>query len=74
MNTIADLRPEKFEQIMQQFPRFVGREKKRFTKARELKNGTFIEVNLSAHSIQHFCFQVLETIELSAEDLVIVTV
>jgi hypothetical protein len=74
MNTIADLRPEKFEQILQQFPRYVGRDKKRFTTARELKNGTFIEVNLSAHNIQRFCFQVLETIELSAEDLVIVTV
>ena len=74
MNTIADLKPEKFEQIMQQFPRFVGRDKKRFRKARELKNGTFIETNLSAHNILRFCFQVLETIELSAEDLVVVTV
>ncbi|HEY6284670.1 MAG TPA: winged helix-turn-helix domain-containing protein [Ktedonobacteraceae bacterium] len=74
MNTLADLRPEKIEQIMRQFPRFVGRDKKRFRVARELKNGTFIEVNLSAENIQHLCFQVLETTELSAEDLVIVTV
>ena len=74
MKTIADLKPEKFEQIMRQFPRIVGRDKKRFRKARELKNGTFIETNLSAHNILRFCFQVLETIELSAEDLVVVTV
>lgn len=71
MNTIADVRPEKFEQIMQQFPYRVGPDKKRFTVARELKNGTFIEVNLSADSILHLCFQVLETIGLSTEDLVI---
>ncbi len=71
MNTIADLKPEKFEQIMQQFPQHAGPDKKRFTRARELKNGTFIEVNLSAHSIQRFCFRVLETIGLSTEDLVI---
>jgi hypothetical protein len=71
MNTIADLKPEKFEQIMQQFPEHVGLDKKRVTKARQLKNGTFIEVNLSAQSVQHFCFRVLETIGLSTEDLVI---
>jgi phage terminase large subunit-like protein len=69
MNTIAELEPEKFEQIMQQYPRFVGRDKKKFKALRELKNGTFIEVNLSALEIQRFCFQALETIELSAEDL-----
>jgi restriction system protein len=53
MNTIADVRPEKFEQIMQQFPRYVGRDKKRFTKARELKNGTSLLKNskLSHHFV-----------------------
>lgn len=71
MNTIADVRPEKFEQIMKQFPYRVGPDKKRFTVARVLKNGTYIEVNLSADSILHLCFQVLETIGLSTEDLVI---
>ncbi len=71
MNTIAELEPEKFEQIMQQYPRFVGKDKKKFKETRDLKNGTFIEVNLSALEIQRFCFQALETIELSAEDLVV---
>ena len=74
MNTIADLEPEKFEQIMQQYPRLVGRDQKRFRTARQLKNGTFFEVNLSALDIQRFCFQMLETVELSAEDLEVVTV
>src|SRR6266567_1094809 len=71
MNTIAELEPEKFEQIMQQYPRFAGKDKKKFKETRELKNGAFIEVNLSALEIQRFCFQALVTIELSAEDLVV---
>jgi restriction system protein len=74
MNTLVDLRPEKFEQIILQFPRYIGRDKTRFRVARELRNGTFIEVNLSAQNVQNICFQGLETIGLSAEDLEIVTV
>ena len=68
MNTIADLEPDKFEQIIQQFPRFIGRDKKKFRAIRELKNGAFIEVNMSAKSIQSFCFQALEAIELTKDD------
>ncbi len=68
MNTIADLEPEKFEQIMQQFPRLIGRDKKRFRAVRELKNGAYIEVNLSAKSIEAFCLQSLESVELTADD------
>jgi uncharacterized protein with ParB-like and HNH nuclease domain len=69
MNTIAELEPEKFEQITQQFPRIVGQDKKKFRATRELKNGAFFEVNLSAQDIQKICFQMLETIDLAAEDL-----
>jgi uncharacterized protein with ParB-like and HNH nuclease domain len=68
MNTIADLEPDKFEQIIQQFPRMIGRDKKKFRAVRELKNGAFIEVNLSAKNIQRFCFQILEAVELTADD------
>ena len=71
MNTIAELEPEKFEQIMQQFPRFVGKDKNRFRAVRKLKNDIFIEVNMSAKSIQSLCFQALESIELTADDWVI---
>jgi len=74
MNTIADLEPEKFGLIIQQYPRSVGRDKKKFRETRELNNGTFIEVQRSAKEIQRFCFQVLEAIELSSEDLRVETV
>lgn len=68
MNTIAELEPEKFEQIIQQFPRFVGRDKNKFRAARELKNGAFIEVNMSAKSIQSLCIQALEVIEITTDE------
>jgi len=68
MNTIADLEPDKFEMIIQEFPRFVGKDKKKFRAVRELNNGAFIEVNLSAQSIQRFCYQAVEAIDLSYDD------
>ena len=69
MNTIAELEPEKFGLIIQQFPGSVGRDKNKFSETRELQNGMFIEVRKSAKDIQRLCFQVLEAVELSSEDL-----
>ncbi len=68
MNTIADLEPEKFDQVIQLFPRFIGRNKAKFTAVRELKNGMFVEVNLSSQDISRFCFQAATAIELTTED------
>ncbi len=73
MNTIVDLRPEKFGQIMQQLPRIVGLDGKKFKRAKKLKNGKFIEVNLSALYTVRYCSQVLKMVELSAKDSVVVT-
>ena len=74
MNTIADLEPEKFGSIIQQFPRSIGRDKKKFRETRELANGTYIDVKKSAKDIQRFCFQVLESVDLSSEDLIVETI
>lgn len=73
MNTIANLRPEKFEQLMVRLPHIAGRDEKKFTKARKLKNGIFIEVNLSAHDIVQNCSKILKMAELSVKDSVVVT-
>lgn len=74
LNTISDLEPDKFEMLIQQFPTFIGKDKNKFRSIRELKNGTFIEVNLSAHSIQKLCYQVMETLELTSEEWKVETV
>ncbi|MBI5740171.1 MAG: DUF262 domain-containing protein [Nitrospirae bacterium] len=68
LNTVADLEPDKFEVIAQNFPRYLGKEKNKFRAVRQLQNGFFIEVNLSAQSIQKFCSQAMETIELTSDD------
>lgn len=68
MNTIAELEPEKFAQIEQEFPRFVGKDKFKFHDIRRLKNGRFIEVKLSAKDIQAFCLKAIESIELTNDD------
>lgn len=68
LNTVADLEPEKFDVIAQNFPRYLGKDKNKFRAVRQLQNGYFIEVNLSAQSIQKFCYQAMETIELTSDD------
>jgi hypothetical protein len=68
LNTIADLEPDKFDIIAHNFPRYLGKDKNKFRAVRQLQNGYFIEVNLSAQSIQKFCYQAMETIELTSED------
>ena len=68
LNTVADLKPDKFEIIAQNFPRYLGKDKNKFRAVRQLQNGFYIEVNLSAQSIQKFCSQAMETIELTSDD------
>lgn len=68
LNTVADLEPEKFEVIAHNFPRYLGKDKNKFRAIRELQNGYFIEVNLSAQSIQKLCYQAMETIELTSDE------
>lgn len=68
LNVIADLEPEKFEIIAHNFPRYVGKDKNKFRAIRQLENDYFIEVNLSAQSIQKLCYQAMETIELTSDE------
>jgi uncharacterized protein with ParB-like and HNH nuclease domain len=68
LNTVADLEPDKFEIIAQNFPRYIGKDKNKFRAVRQLKNGFYIEVNFSAQSIQKLCSQAMETIELTSDD------
>lgn len=72
LNTVADLEPDKFEVIAQNFPRYLGKDKNKFRAVRQLQNGFFIEVNLSAQSIQKFCYQAIDTIELTTDEWTVV--
>lgn len=68
MNTIAELEPEKFDKLMQEFPRLIGKDQHKFRATRQLKNGIFIEVNFSAKDIQSFCLKAIESIDLTNDD------
>ncbi len=68
LNVISELEPDRFEQLKKDYPRFIGIDQTKFRAIRELKNGTYIEVNLSAKEIQRFCVQAIESIELTDED------
>ena len=68
LETIAELDYDRFENLIPQFPRFVGRDPARFRASRQLPNGAFMETNLSAESIHRFCLQAAEVSGLSSED------
>jgi hypothetical protein len=68
LNTIADLEPDKFEIIAENFKRYIDKNEKKFRAFRQLKNGYFFEVNLSAEQIQKICFQAIGMIDLNSED------
>lgn len=68
LNTVADLEPEKFEIIANNYPSMIGKDQKKFKAVRKLECGFFIEVNRGADYIQKFCQQAMETIELTQDD------
>jgi uncharacterized protein with ParB-like and HNH nuclease domain len=68
LEVIAEVDDEGFRKIVEQFPRFLGTDSSRFRSPRKLKNGLFMEANLSANAIQRFCIQVTEAAGLSSED------
>lgn len=74
LRTISDLEPEKLDQLILLFPRFVGKDQKTFRSVRDLGNGIFIEVNLSANAIQRFCNQAIQSIDLTSDDWIVTTI
>jgi uncharacterized protein with ParB-like and HNH nuclease domain len=68
MEAIAELDDERFEDILGQYPKFIGREKEKFRSSRQLKNGVFIETNLSAERIREFCIQATTFAGLDKDD------
>lgn len=71
MATLAELEPEAFETLAQEYPRLISSDRNRFRRNRQLQNGYFIEVNLSAKDIYRFCTQAIETLGLSSHDWVV---
>jgi uncharacterized protein with ParB-like and HNH nuclease domain len=68
LNEIADLEPNSFNDIVQKFTRFISWDRKNFRETRTLRNGAFIEVNLSSQDIYKFYMKAIETAELSHDE------
>ena len=68
LSKIAALDPDKFHEITEQFPRFVGWEEHKFRSTRQLENEAFMELNLSGKDVYRFCQRALEIAEISGED------
>jgi len=68
LNALADLDPETFELLITEHPKFLNKDRNKLRAIRELRNGCFVEVNLSAKSVEKFCRQTIEFFELSSDD------
>lgn len=68
LETVAELDEDRMLEIASQFPRLVGKDPSKFRSSRQLANGLFMEVHLSAAAIYRFCIQVAEVAELSSDD------
>jgi uncharacterized protein with ParB-like and HNH nuclease domain len=68
MNALADLDEDEFREMVQDYPRLINWNSQKIRHKRELNNGAFIEVNLSARNINSFCLKALERFGLSSED------
>jgi len=68
LNVLADVDPETFELLINEYPRFLNRDRTKFRAIRELKNGCYVEVNLSAKSVEKFCRQTVDFFDLNPED------
>ena len=68
LNVLADVDPETFTLLINEHPNILNKDKSKLRAIRELKNGCFVEVNLSAKSVERFCRQTIEFFDLSSED------
>jgi len=68
LNAIADAEPELFANIISELPRFVGYDRNIFRRSCQLRNGVFIEVNLSSQDIKKVCRRAIEIVEISSDE------
>lgn len=68
MNIVADSDEDRFQELLQEYPRIVNWDNQKFRSNRQLNNGAFIEMNLSANDINSFCLKAIEKVGLSSED------
>lgn len=68
LEALGDLDTDQFNAIVAKYPRFLAQSGGGFRSPRQLKNGFFMETNLSAADIYRLCVQAAESAGLSSED------
>lgn len=68
LEAIASRDPDMFELVAAKFPRLLAGDSAMLRDGRQLANGTFMEVNLSAKALHTFCIQATEEAGISSED------
>lgn len=68
LDTIYEELPEQFNQIVNSFPKWFGKDASKFRAARLLKSGYCIEVNENANNIYAKCVKILGVVHLVDED------
>ncbi len=68
LEAVATLDPERFEELLVEFPKFIGRDASTFRSVRRLSNGAYMQTNLSAAQTHRYCVQVIQAIGLGPDD------
>lgn len=68
LNWIAEYESESFKELAKDYPRFINDDSTKLRKTKKLKNGFYVETNLSAERIHRFCNQAIQIVGLSSED------
>ncbi|MBN8721624.1 MAG: DUF262 domain-containing protein [Acidobacteria bacterium] len=68
LNVIAELDSDKFDLISNNFSNLLKKDKSLCREPKELKNGWFVEANMSAKYIEKFCRQIIAICELDTND------
>jgi hypothetical protein len=67
LNEILSFENDQYLKIKDELSRFIGSEPTKFRATRQLKNGDYIEVNLSAKDIYTLCLKAVEIAEIEEE-------
>ena len=68
LDTLAKLHPNKFISAAQNFSTYISTNKNKLRASRQLENGYFIEVNMSAQSILRLCNKIITSLGFSDND------
>jgi hypothetical protein len=68
VNEVIEIDPDAFSAICRELPSHVGVDRTRFRESRQLRNGGYVNVNLSAEGIDRLCRRILDVAGVPVSD------